>query len=211
MKWKTINPINKLCKMFIKWNICKVENHEKHGFSFAQEKWSEMIKSKDFIAQAGGWDLNNKNEACIISFWENKESLDNFMKNTHDTIFNNTKQVETYSSIEVKYFDSFIENRDNYELLKEGIYGAKFLNVKTLKASKDEFESFKKTKINHSTVIIRKELKETESNNFEYLISTFCKRFENNNSHLQPNINQILERQILLVDSWKIVNVLNYN
>ena len=197
--------------MFIKWIICKVENHKKHGFSFAQEKWSEMIKSKGFIAQAGGWNLNNKNEACIISFWDNKESLDYFMINTHDTIFNNTKQVETYSSIEVKYFDSLNDISDNYELLKEGINKAKYLDIKTLKANKDEFENFKKTKINHSTVILGKELIKSGSNNFEYLISIFCNNFENNNSHLQPNINQIIERQILLVDSWNIVNVLNYN
>jgi len=197
--------------MLIKWIICKVENHKIHAFSYAQEKWSEMIKSKGFIAQTGGWDLNNKNEACIISFWENKESLDNFMKNTHDTIFNNTKQVKTYSSIEVEYFDSLNDISDNYELLKEGIYGAKFLNIKTLKASKDAFESFKKTKINNSTIILGKEHIKSGSNNFEYLISTFCNNFESNNSHLQPNINQFLERLILLVDSWKIVNVLNYN
>ena len=201
------NSINKLCKMFIKWIICKVENHKKHTFSFAQEKWSEMIKYKGFIAQAGGWDLNTKNEACIISFWDNKESLDYFIKNTHDTIFNNTKQVETYSSIEVKYFDSLNDISDNYELLKEGIYGAKYLNVKTLKAKKDEFESFKKTKINHSTVILGRELAKSTTNKEEYLISTFYNRFENNNSHLKPNINQILERQILLINRWRIITV----
>ena len=191
--------------MLIKWIICKVENHENHVYALAHAESPEMIKSKGFIAQSCGCNLNNKNEACIVSFWDNKESLDYFMINTHDTIFNNTKQVETYSSIEVKYFDSLNDKSDNYELIKEGINKAKYIDIKTLKSNKDEFENFKKTKINNSTIILGKELIKSGSNNFEYLISTFCNNFESNNSHLQPNINQILERQILLVDRWRII------
>ena len=191
--------------MFIKWIICNVEDHKKQEFSVAQEKWSETVNSKGFIAQVGGWDLKNKNEACIISLWENKKSLDNFMTNTHDTIFNRNKQDKTYSSIEIKYFNSLNLISDNYKFLKEGIKDAKYLRIETLKASKDEIENFKKSEMNHSTSILGKEFTKSTTNEVEYLISTFCYNFENNNSHLNHSFTQILERQILLVDSWRII------
>lgn len=65
-------------------------------FSASQEKWKDTTKADGFIAQAGGWNLLNLNEACIISFWKDRESLDWFMQNLHDEIFQNNKQAATY-------------------------------------------------------------------------------------------------------------------
>ncbi len=191
--------------MLIKWIICIVEDHKKQAFSYAQEKWSETEKSNGFIAQVGGWDLKNKNEACIISLWESRKSLNNFMTNTHDTIFNRIKQDKTYTTIEVKYFDSANSISDNYELLKEEIKDSKYLRIETLKVSKDEIEDFKKAEINHSTAIPGKEISKSTTNKEEYIISTFCNNVENNIIHINNNFNQISKRNILLVDLWRII------
>jgi len=54
--------------MYIKWIVCKVPTSKKKQFSIAQEKWNKMAKANGFIAQTGGWNLKNTNEACIIVF-----------------------------------------------------------------------------------------------------------------------------------------------
>ena len=67
--------------MYIKWVVCNVPTSLKDKFSSAQEKWNSTKPVKGFIAQTGGWNLNDddETEACIISFWENKAALRNFM------------------------------------------------------------------------------------------------------------------------------------
>jgi hypothetical protein len=79
--------------MDIKWIICTVKNNQKQAFSEIQQKWSLTANSNGFIGQIGGWNILNLNEACILSFWENKESLDAFMKNIHDKIFSNNREL----------------------------------------------------------------------------------------------------------------------
>ena len=78
--------------MFIKWIVCEVKESFKKEFSIAQEQWIETKYSEDFIGQVGGFDLNNKNIACVISFWKNEHSLKLFMENTHDKVFHNNNQ-----------------------------------------------------------------------------------------------------------------------
>ena len=90
--------------MYLKWIVCKVKENEKQNFSEAQGKWERTSEANGFIAQTGGWDLKNKNEACIISFWESKEFLEVFMKDLHNEIIKDNKQANTYSEIFVEYF-----------------------------------------------------------------------------------------------------------
>ncbi|MCP5061126.1 MAG: DUF4937 domain-containing protein, partial [Ignavibacteriae bacterium] len=58
--------------MCLKWIVCEVENEFRAAFSKAQEEWVDTKNTKGFIAQIGGWDINNSNEACILAFWEDQ-------------------------------------------------------------------------------------------------------------------------------------------
>jgi len=90
--------------MYIKWIVCEVKEGMKKAFSKAQEQWAVTSHSKGFVGQIGGWELNNKNTACILSFWENQEYLEHFMANLHDKVFFNNNQADYYDSIHVEYY-----------------------------------------------------------------------------------------------------------
>ena len=91
--------------MFIKHIICTVKPENMLAFSEAQKAWSKTKESGGFLCQIGGWNQNNQTEVVIISFWEDKSSLDSFMNKTHDDIFYPSKQLQTYDEIFISYFE----------------------------------------------------------------------------------------------------------
>ncbi len=90
--------------MFLKHIICTVKPGNRLAFSEAQKTWSKIKGFEGFIAQIGGWNQNDPNEAVILSFWKDKSSLDNFMDKMHDDIFYKSKQLQTYDDIIISYF-----------------------------------------------------------------------------------------------------------
>lgn len=122
--------------MYIKWIVCTVKEDKRLEFSIAQEQWSETALAEGFIAQFGGWDNEHENEACIISFWESKRHLEDFMKSLHDTIFAGNNQAETYDSIMVRHFDSDFHMKVDIGNLIQKITGRQVLLVDSWKVEK---------------------------------------------------------------------------
>lgn len=87
--------------MLIKIIKCRVGEDSKDLFHHAQTKWTELKKVTGFIAQVGGWNLENSNEAIIIGFWESRKDYISFMSETHDKILDVNKQSTSYENIEV--------------------------------------------------------------------------------------------------------------
>lgn len=87
--------------MLIKIIKCRVREDSKDFFHQAQTKWTELKKATGFIAQVGGWNLENSNEAIIIGFWESRKDYISFMSETHDKILDINKQSTSYENIEV--------------------------------------------------------------------------------------------------------------
>ena len=153
---------------------------KKQEFSIAQEKWHKTDIVKGFIAQTGGWDSKNKNIACIISFWKSKIHLENFMKNIHDNIFDENKQVDTYNSITVQYFSSLFNTKTNIQLFKKNIQNSQLLKISNynFKNSKEKhyervqddnwFLEMKKTKNMLKGLLLK-----SSSKTFNYLVTTF--------------------------------------
>ena len=99
--------------MFVKYILCTVKPKNKTAFSKAQDMWQKTKEAKGFIGQFGGWSLKNQNEAVILSFWQDKSSLDNFMAHWHDDIFHENRQQNTYETIKVSHinFEKPINNQ----------------------------------------------------------------------------------------------------
>ncbi len=91
--------------MYIKHIICTVKPENRLAFSETQKAWSKTKESKGFLCQIGGWNHYNQTEAVIISFWEDKSSLDSFMNKSHDDIFYQNEQSKTYDDIIISYFE----------------------------------------------------------------------------------------------------------
>ncbi|MBT2573171.1 DUF4937 domain-containing protein [Bacillus sp. ISL-51] len=77
-------------------------------FSKAQSKWSELSKVKGFMRQAGGWRTDEDGHliAVIVGVWENRRSYEEFMAHSHDQIFANSKQNDTFQSINVQLYET---------------------------------------------------------------------------------------------------------
>ncbi len=207
--------------MYLKWILCNVAKDKNQQFSDAQEKWNEKINAYGFIAQTGGWDLENK--ACIISLWDNKESLDYFMKTLHDKIVDRNQQAETYDSIDITHFDSMFEIKGSSGSLGTAIKIAKFLQIVNYRVKKEKMENFEKVQKDFELPLIKRSkgmlggiLSKAADNTPNYLMLTFWNTMENYNNYVNKellislkkeniDIEQIIKKKILLVDSWKII------
>lgn len=92
--------------MLIKSIICKVSDEKKGLFSAAQEQWSELKALDGFYGQIGGWD---ESEACIVSLWKNMKMYQSFMNDTHDKIFYDSDQQNTYTSCKTELYQSLFD------------------------------------------------------------------------------------------------------
>ena len=144
--------------MYIKWIVCNVYPKNKNAFSITQGAWKKTKNAKGFITQIGGWKVNNGNEACIASFWNDKSALEKFMKEMHDVIINKNNQIETYEKITILYFN--LDNPiDTIERFKKNINNARRIRtVKTyengnllIKFSNQQFRFENKT-LNNSSI-----------------------------------------------------------
>jgi heme-degrading monooxygenase HmoA len=212
--------------MFIKWIVCEVKKGKKQEFSLAQEKWIKSTGADGFIAQAGGWNLKNKYEACIISFWNSKEQLEHFMDNLHDKIFDKNKQSETYNSITVNHFIGKLDMEGEAASILDAIQIATLLRVADccLKPEKNaHFENVQKEiwipGMKNSEGMLRGIFSKAVKNNARYLVSTFWNSLENHSYYVDNrlpkykkragvgnDIESMTGRIIELVDSWKISN-----
>ena len=208
--------------MYIKWITCHVKNDKKLEFSIAQEKWHKTVIAKGFIAQTGGWDSINENLACIISFWESKNHLENFMKDIHDKIFDKNKQANTYNSITVQYFNSLLDTKSNTQSLKNTIQNSKLLKTADCYVKVDKEEYYEKIqkeiwlpKMKKTKGVLEGIFSKSPSNTSHYFISTFWDNPENHTIYNKlvkhklkknNNIKKITGKHISLVDSWKIIS-----
>ena len=175
--------------MFIKWIVCSAAEGKNQQFSDAQEKWNETIKANGFIAQAGGWDLENK--ACIISLWDNKESLDSFMKILHDEIVDRNQQDATYNSIDITHYDSMLEIKGSSGSLGAAIKTSKLLQIVNYRVKKHKMENFEKVQKDFGLSLIKRSkgmlggiLSKAADNTPNYLMLTFWNTMENYNNNV---------------------------
>lgn len=111
--------------MFGKWIRCQVEPHSKYCFSAAQARWSELAGLRGFLGQAGGWNVQQPTEACLVSFWKDADAYQDFMKNHHDPIFHRTGQAHSYKKITIELFQGSIEQTtENSPSLPEALITA---------------------------------------------------------------------------------------
>ena len=211
--------------MYLKWIVCNVNELKKQEFSNAQEKWGRTADSPGFIAQAGGWDLDDENKACIISLWKNKVYLNNFMENFHDKIIEENKQSITYEKISVGFFNKIGKEEGKDESISEVIRDCKFLRVTEFYFSPGSVEDADKiqTKVLPTGISESKEMPgeiilKDENNNLRYLNLTFREGIENqsiiaknkfpdlgNKEGFNSRITKFVGRRILLIDKWKII------
>ncbi len=211
--------------MYIKWIVCNVKKELKKEFSKAQEKWISTQKAEGFIGQVGGWEVKNENMAYIISFWENKKSLECFMKKSHDKILFDSNQPDTYESISVVHFESVLEMEGSAGSLKDAIKLGKLLRVADclVKFNRTKhFEKMQKTVwlpgMKKSEGMLGGLFSKAESNIPRYLVSTFWDSIEHHNNYVinklpifqseskvEEDIDVIIGIQVLLKDAWRIM------
>jgi heme-degrading monooxygenase HmoA len=209
--------------MYIKWIVCNIPLSLKNDFSSAQEKWIKTKSAKGFIAQAGGWNINDETEACIISFWESEDALKYFMQNVHDQIVSDNKQNQLYSSITVDHFKNVQMMDGESSALKEPIKNAKLLRIADYRVKAEHFEEVQediwRPNMRSAQGMLGGCFSESVNNINKYLVSTFWDSGENHDNYVNKilpglrekadaanDLDTIIGKQILLVDSWKIIN-----
>ena len=211
--------------MYVKWIVCDIKNNYEKEFSLAQEQWIETRYAPGFIGQVGGRDLKNKKTACIISFWEKENFLKLFMKNMHNKIFLNNRQSEYYTSIHVDHFNSLFEMTGNFGSFTDALNSMNLLRIEDYKVVQDRAVHFEMVQKKVSFPELQKvkgnlggNIAKALNDSSRYLLSTFWDAIENENNQpkqelvgykaiadLKNDIEQVIVRQILLVDSWKII------
>ncbi len=211
--------------MYIKWIVCEVKNNLKEEFSSAQEKWIETKNSEGFIGQVGGFDLNNKTDACIISFWENDDALNIFMNKFHNKIFFNNNQSDYYNSIKIDFFNPILTMEGEFQFLGDFLEKGKILRIADcfVKSNKTNHLEFAQNEVwvpcmKNSTGMLGGMFSKDVNNSPHYLVSTFWDSLENHESYVEKvlprlqeksqvknDITKITGRKIKLIDSWKII------
>ncbi len=90
--------------MLIKRISCKVKEGHQDLFYDCQKQWGTLSQVKGFIGQLGGWSDHKQSTACIYAFWESQQDYQYFMDEIHDQIFAASGQGNTYTSIEIDFF-----------------------------------------------------------------------------------------------------------
>jgi hypothetical protein len=115
--------------VLVKWMVCKVLPHERVKFSLAQEEWIALKEVNGFIGQIGGWDLIEKNCACILALWEDMDTYNHIMKQAHDEIFLKFKQNKYYESISVTLYECLFNIQGINRHFYDSIHTGKFMSV----------------------------------------------------------------------------------
>lgn len=130
--------------MIVKWIECVVPEELKTRFSDAQEKWNKTKSVPGFIAQVGGWDAVFPEKAYIIAFWENAESLREFMLDGHDQMVDETNQLGTYEKLVINHFSSQTELEGEADSILDAIEHSHFLRVADCIVRSDGIKNFEK-------------------------------------------------------------------
>ncbi len=134
--------------MIIKSISCKVKEEHKYKFYKDQQKWKVLNGVKGFLGQFGGWSKNDKLKACIYSFWASEQHYNSFMKEVHDTIFINSGQGKTYSSINVKLFIEKIAFSSNKFIINQLLSEAEFIRIATVQVKEEKVKHFEEMQRN---------------------------------------------------------------
>ncbi|MEJ2617523.1 MAG: DUF4937 domain-containing protein, partial [Ignavibacteriaceae bacterium] len=172
--------------MYIKWIVCKVKENERQNFSKAQEKWERSSEADGFVAQTGGWNLINNNEACIISFWKSKKFLEVFMKDMHDEIAKDNKQVNTYNEIFVEHFTSIFNMEGKAATLIEAVKHGNLLRIADCIIEPGKVKHFENMQseiwlpgMRESKGMLGGTFSKNENNYLRYLVSTLWDNIKN--------------------------------
>lgn len=210
--------------MFIKWIICKVQEQQKAAFSIAQEQWKALSGTEGFIAQAGGWNLKDGKEACIIAFWESKRYLDQFMEALHDEIFFKNEQEKTYELIEVSHFKVHMTMDGKCQSLKDAVRSGQFLSTTDFQAGSEKVIHFESpntgvwlSEMKGFDGFLHGQLSKAADGKPRHLVATFWDNIENYNSyhldrsHLDPekyanemDANEVTNKLIALESAWQV-------
>jgi heme-degrading monooxygenase HmoA len=211
--------------MYIKWIVCDVKKSLIQDFSLAQEKWIGIQNTEGLIGQLGGWDLKHANVACVISFWENEKFLKIFMQDIHDEIFLKNNQSEYYNSIEVEYFNSILSMEGESNTLLHALKSAKLLRIADCMVKQENADHFEKVQkeiwlqgMKNSKGMLGGKFSKSTNNASRYLVSTFWNSSESHANYVENNlqklkikadvqndIDSIIGRQIVLVDTWNVL------
>lgn len=131
--------------MLMKWIVCDIELEDRSRFSEAQEFWKPISRSPGFVAQFGGWDAMNSQEACILSLWKDQKSFDRFMSEVHDSITNLNSQADTYKSVDVNFFEPLMGMPGEFENLVEAVGQGQYLRVADCQVKAENIEHFCKS------------------------------------------------------------------
>jgi heme-degrading monooxygenase HmoA len=213
--------------MYIKWIICTVPDNKKEEFSKAQEKWSKTSESDGFIAQTGGWNLKNPSEACIIAFWKDKDSLQNFMDNLHDVIFIDNQQNTTYSSIKITYFESLLNIDGSVKSLNKAIQKSNFIRIADCLVTKNKIHHFEEVQqsiwipsMKKAKGMLGGKFSINKQNKNNYFVSTFWDSKKNHQNYIEnqlpvnqelTNISsdlQIITRKFIAIEKkWNVFKI----
>lgn len=211
--------------MHIKLIVCNVKENLKRDFSKAQEKWFETRQADGFVGQIGGWDLNNENDACIVSFWKNKKSLESFMQNTHDKIIHGNQQHENYNSLSVAKYDTVIDMEGSSSSLVDAIKFGKLLRIADCLVREEKAQHFETVQkaiwlpgMKKANGMLGGHFSKAADHTPNYLVSSLWDSIENHKDYVshqlpayqikadvQNDVEDMVGRQILLVQSWKII------
>jgi heme-degrading monooxygenase HmoA len=211
--------------MYIKWIVCQVKEGMKDAFSHAQEQWISTAEAEGFLAQVGGWNINDENEACIIAFWESQQHLVQFMANLHDQIFEENRQSATYHTISVSYFKSLLEMDGQADSLKEAVKNSSLLRIADCDVWPESIKHFEAVQrsvwlpgMQQSEGMLGGLFSNASKQPHRYLVSTFWDSAEHHDrfareklpvlrdkAAVEQDLNRIFGRQIGLVESWKVI------
>ena len=211
--------------MYIKWIVCQVKEGMNEAFSHAQEQWMETAQAEGFIAQSGGWDVLRENEACIVSFWESRAYLEEFMVTMHDRIFEENHQSDTYHTISVTHFESLLEMEGQAASLPEAIRHSSLLRIAGCDVRPESVEHFEAMQqsvwlpgMKQSEGMLGGLFSRAVELAPRYLVSTFWDTEEHHLRYVGGKVpalrekaavtNDILHltgRQIKLVELWRVI------
>jgi heme-degrading monooxygenase HmoA len=124
--------------MLAKMMTCHVHDNQKDVFSYKQQHWSALAHVDGFIGQLGGWNIDQPTEAFVLGLWDNEETYQDFMKNTHDSIFYKSGQETTYHHLDVDIFKQPQSIGGRYNFFRSSAIETRYMMVTTCKLHENE-------------------------------------------------------------------------
>jgi heme-degrading monooxygenase HmoA len=204
--------------MIIKWIKCMVPNGQKKMFSKAQEQWIALKGLDGFLGQAGGWNIRNPQEACIIAFWRDLDAYESFMNDHHDEIFERSNQQHTYEKISVMLYEQILNIPGTHPDIVRSLGIGKFFRITECiihEGQQDFFEKMQKE-------IWNKEIAESEgllpgvvgkslTHNSHYFVASVWKKEELYQQYVQFEQSQEIMTEMTgtiveLEELWTVMN-----